>query len=120
MAERTDEPDFAWYRLQGREIAALGIVGVILVALSVWALAFDGGAPQPEVIWRELPAATVNVNTASLSELTALPGVGERKAEKIITARQQAPISTLEELAKAAGGIPTKDIERMKPYVVFK
>jgi competence ComEA-like helix-hairpin-helix protein len=120
MPERRDEPDFAWYRLQGREMLALVVVGALLVGLSAWAWFHDSGFKQPKVQTHELPPARVNVNTATVSELTALPGVGERKAEKIATARKQAPIRTLEELAKAAGGIPSKDLERMRPYVVFE
>jgi competence ComEA-like helix-hairpin-helix protein len=120
MPERLEEPEFAWYRLQGREVAVLAALGVLLVALSLWAWFHDSDFRQPEVDSREMPPVRVNVNTASESELTALPGVGERKAEKIVAARKTAAIQSLEELARAAGGIPAKDLERMKPYVVFE
>jgi DNA uptake protein ComE-like DNA-binding protein len=120
MPERLEEPEFAWYRLQGREIAVLAVLGVLLATLSLWAWFRDSAFMQPEVKSREMPAVRVNVNTASESELTALPGVGERKAGKIVVARKVAPITSLEELAKAAGGIPARDLERMKPYVVFE
>ncbi|MBZ0137014.1 MAG: helix-hairpin-helix domain-containing protein [Planctomycetes bacterium] len=115
--ERPDQPDFAWYRLQGREIAVLIVLGALLVALTSWAWLRDAGFKEVPVRHTELPPARVNVNTASVGELTALPGIGERKAEKIVNAR---PISTLDELADAAGGIPAKDLERMKDYVVFE
>lgn len=120
MPERLEEPEFAWYRLQGREIAVLAALGVLLAALSAWAWFHDSAFLQPDVDSHEMPAVRVNVNTASESELTALPGIGERKAEKIVAARSTAPLKSLEELSVAAGGIPAKDLERMKPYVVFE
>ncbi|MCB9935778.1 MAG: helix-hairpin-helix domain-containing protein [Planctomycetes bacterium] len=120
MAERADEPEFAWYRLQGREIAVLLALGALLAGLSAWAWLHDSGFQQPAVESRELPPARVNVNSATVAELTALPGIGERKAEKIVAARAATPIRSLQELAAAAGGIPAKDLERMRPYVVFE
>ena len=117
--ERPDEPDFAWYRLQGREIAVLLAIGALLIGLTAWAWLRDTGFKDVPVTHTELPPARINVNTASLGELTALPGIGERKAEKIVNSRVDQPIGSLDELAKAAGGIPAKDLERMKPYVVF-
>jgi competence ComEA-like helix-hairpin-helix protein len=119
MAERVDEPEFAWYRLQGREIAVLLAMGALLVGLSAWAYLRNDTEFEPQHESHEVAPARVNVNTASEAELTALPGIGERKAEKIVAARKAAPIHSLEELAKAAGGIPGKDLERMRAYVVF-
>ena len=120
MPERLSEPEFAWYRLQGREIAVLLALGALLIGLSAWAYFRKGAEFEPKVQSHELAPARVNVNTASQAELTALPGIGERKAEKIVAARAALPIHSLEELAKAAGGIPQKDLERMQPYVVFE
>lgn len=120
MAERADEPEFAWYRLQGREIAVLLALGALLAALSTWAWLHDRGFRELPVESRELPPARVNVNTATVAELTSLPGIGERKAEKIAAARANTPIRSLEELAAAAGGIPGRDLERMRPYVVYE
>lgn len=117
--ERPDEPDFAWYRLQGREITVLVVLGALLAGLTIWAWWRDTGFRDVPLTHTELPPARVNVNTASPGELTALPGIGERKAEKIVNARKSQPIRNLDELAKAAGGIPARDIDRMKEYVVF-
>ena len=119
MPERVNEPEFACYRLQGREIAVLLALGALLIGVSAWAWFSDRAMLEPRVESHELPAARVNVNTATAGELTALPGIGERKAAKIVAARATARFQTLEEMAQAAGGIPQKDLERMKPYVVF-
>jgi len=120
MPERVQEPGFAWYRLQGREIAVLLVLGGALIGLSLWAWFSDRAFVDPPVHSRELAPARVNVNTAGVAELTALPGIGERKAEKIVQARAAAPIRSLDELSAAAGGIPAKDLERAKPFVVFE
>jgi len=118
--ERPDEPDFAWYRLQGREIAVLIAIGALLVGLTTWAWIRDSGFKEVPVTHDELPAAKVNVNTATLGELTALPGIGEAKAERIVNARRARRIRSLDELAKAAGGVPAKELARMNDYVVFE
>lgn len=54
-----------------------------------------------------------------MAELTALPGIGERKAESIVLARQQQRIETLEQLAQAAQGIPAAVLVRIQPFVEF-
>ncbi|MCB9893025.1 MAG: helix-hairpin-helix domain-containing protein [Planctomycetes bacterium] len=120
MPERVEQPEFAWYRLQGREIAVLLALGTLLIALSAWAYFKNSSEFDPRLESQELAPARVNVNTASQAELTALPGIGERKAEKIAAARANGPLHSLDDLANAAGGIPQKDLERMRPYVVFE
>lgn len=120
MSERLPEPDIAWYHLQTREIAVLLLLGAIVAGLSGWALLRDSGFKDPKVDAHELPPARINVNTAGEAELMALPGIGERKAVRIVEARNQAPIRNMTELAAAAGGIPQKDQDRMREFVVFE
>jgi len=59
----------------------------------------------------------VNINTASISELTLLPGVGKAKAEQIVQLRQSKPFSSVEDL-KAVKGLGAKRLEAMRPHVV--
>ncbi len=58
------------------------------------------------------PAKPVDLNTASLLQLEAIPGVGAATAKKIIAGR---PYSSTKDLAKA--GLPAKTIEAITPMV---
>lgn len=56
----------------------------------------------------------LNLNTATLEELTALPGIGEHLAEQIIQKRSEQPFFFIEDL-RAVKGIGEKRIEALKP-----
>ena len=60
----------------------------------------------------------VNLNTASLEELEALPGVGRKLAERIIEARQQKPFSSLEDLDRVTGVGPSL-LEKLRDRVTW-
>ena len=52
--------------------------------------------------------ALVNLNTASAKELDGLPGIGEKLAERIVTARQERPFIALEDVERVHGIGPGK------------
>lgn len=62
----------------------------------------------------------VNLNTASATELTALPGIGEVLAARIVDYRKEhGPFRTVEEL-KAVSGIGNTLVERIRDTVTLE
>lgn len=58
--------------------------------------------------------AQVNINTATVQELTALSGIGQTKAEAIVQYREaNGPFKSVEELTKVTG-IGDKTLEKIK------
>ncbi|WP_066424000.1 DUF655 domain-containing protein [Anabaena sp. 4-3] len=60
----------------------------------------------------------VNINTASLEELTTLPGVGKKLAKKIIIARQQRKFTSIQDLEQIPG-ISNKMIANWESRIEF-
>lgn len=79
--------------------------------------------PEPQIL-AETPEApgllegeVLNLNTASQTELTRLPGIGETKAAAIVAWRQEyGSFQTVEDLV-AVDGIGEKTLESLRPYV---
>lgn len=62
-------------------------------------------------------ASPVNVNTATLDELTALPGIGEKRAEAILEMRKQkGGFKSVDELTEVKG-IGPANLEKLRPYL---
>jgi competence ComEA-like helix-hairpin-helix protein len=55
----------------------------------------------------------VNINTATLTELETIPGIGETLALQIVAHR---PYTSIDQLV-AIRGIGTSSIEKLRPYV---
>ncbi|MFZ8833507.1 MAG: ComEA family DNA-binding protein [Candidatus Caldipriscus sp.] len=61
----------------------------------------------------------ININKASISELTRLPGVGPKIAERIYEYRKQVgKFKSVEELLNVKG-IGPKKLEKMRPYITL-
>ncbi|MGM3306082.1 DUF655 domain-containing protein [Anabaena sp. WFMT] len=66
----------------------------------------------------KLGTTTVNLNTASQSELETLPGVGKKLAQKIIIARQKQKFTSLQDIEKIPG-ISAKTLEKWQERVTW-
>jgi competence protein ComEA len=58
----------------------------------------------------------VDINTASVTELATLPGIGESKAKAIVEYRAADPFKTVEDLKKVKG-IGEKTFETLRPEI---
>jgi competence protein ComEA len=93
-----------------RPLARTLIVPVLGLSLSGLA----GGAAAAE---NEPAKKVVNINTASAAELTRLPRVGEKLAERIVAHRQQhGAFRRVEDLMEVKG-IGEKMFQGLKPYL---
>lgn len=92
-----------------------------LVALALGAvLAGALGAPRASAAPDARPAtamAAVNVNTATAEELTALPGIGEKRAQAILeTRKEKGGFKSVDELMEVKG-IGPANLEKLRPYL---
>jgi competence protein ComEA len=62
-------------------------------------------------------AGTVNVNTASVTELERLPGIGPSVAQRIVEHREKNGAFKAAEDLMLVRGVGEKTFERIKPYV---
>ena len=92
------------------EWVLLGITAVFLCGLAGLA-AHDRAAAEPVETQVEVPQeqlqpdlSPLNVNTASVEELTELPGIGTELAGRIVAYRQeQGPFQQIEDIMKVSG-----------------
>jgi competence ComEA-like helix-hairpin-helix protein len=64
------------------------------------------------------PLASININTATVKELVALPGIGEKHARSIIASRNArgGQFNSLDEIVQI-DGIGPATVDKMRPYV---
>ena len=89
------------------------LAGLLMGAL-LTAAAPDALAQQPAPATK---AATVDLNSASVTDLESLPGVGRRTAERIVEYRQKnGSFKKIEELMNVKG-IGEKSFLKLKPLI---
>lgn len=83
------------------------------MALALAALTFVA----PVLAAKPAPASKVNLNSATVEQLTALPGVGEKLAGRIVEYRQKAGgFKAANELMNVVG-IGEKNFTKLQPYI---
>lgn len=94
-------------------------VAMLLLLLTAWRylstpLKFNEPPPPDS----PSPALRLDPNTATLSELASLPGIGKTRAAALISHRTTHPILTPEDLQPIKGFGPST-IESLLPYLRF-
>lgn len=65
------------------------------------------------------PGETVNINTATIEDLTALNGIGDKKAQRIIEHREANGLFMKKEDLMNISGIGEKTFESLEPYITI-
>jgi competence protein ComEA len=71
----------------------------------------------PVVSRKDLPTEPIDVNHATAAELRRLPGIGPALSQRILSAREERPFNSVEDLRRVRG-IGVKTLERLRPYIV--
>ncbi len=95
-------------KIRANEISALAdSLGIV----------YEKNASEQKII---KPGTKININTALLADLAALPGIGEVMAERIIEYREQNGFFKKPEDIMKVKGIGEKKFEKLKDFVVVE
>jgi len=88
------------------------VAAVLAVAFAVLvAPGFASAESKPQ------PAGRVNINTASVAQLEALPGIGAQLAARIVEHRQKAGSFRSTQELLSVRGIGEKNLAKLEPFL---
>lgn len=94
-----------------RKSHSILVLGIILATMCVSAFAADNSS---------VPSGTVNINTADAAQLSLLPRVGAKAAQRIIEYRtQHGPFKATTDLMQVKG-FGDKTYERVRPFITVE
>jgi len=94
-------------------LAALVAVGLTMATGEVTSRAYAWDSPKSA----EKSSDRVDINTATVDELIALPGIGETTAQRIVRFREEnGPFQRVEDLLKVKG-IGEKSFQKLRPSI---
>lgn len=99
-------------------MSARGLVLAAAVLWGAWAEAAPAGQGQAAAAKSRRSAGTgvVNLNTATLDQIDALPGVSSRLAAAVVAERTARPFSRPEDVMRVRG-LSRKRFERLRPHL---
>lgn len=98
--------------MRGTQRRSRAGAGLLLACLALIAV-----APLAAVAAQTAPETKVDINRAGAEELTALPGIGETMARRIVDFRKEhGPFERVEDLLKVKG-IGEKSFQKLRPHV---
>ncbi len=89
------------------------LIVVVVLASTLFAALNANAAESPA------KGDVVNINSATATELSYLPGVGQSKAEAIVKYRANRQFKRVEDLMRVKG-IGRKSFKKMRPYLTVK
>jgi comEA protein len=97
----------------------LSIVAVVFLLGALPSAAPPGQTREPGRSASKPPVTMVNINTASVSDFEALPGIGAKTATRIVDYRQKnGPFKKVEELMNVRG-VGEKNFLKLKPQLTI-
>jgi comEA protein len=82
-------------------------------------LLFFSVATHSAIAQKNPPTQPVNINTATITQLETLPGIGARTAKSIVAFREKSgPFQRVEDLL-AIKGISKSKLEKLRPYITI-
>ena len=101
----------------GQTALRRAMVAVMAASLVFAFVGVAGSAPVSEASLDGEASTRINVNTASSSELQALPGIGPKKAGAIVAYREaNGPFKRVDDLVEVKG-IGPKTLAKLRPLV---